>query len=293
MIKIGATEEKILKDIMEQIADSLGKAGIFYRVFGRIKTPTSLDKKITKKLDEYQSQGKKLQDVFGVRVTLYFLDDEKIAESLIKKVFDEVPDAHSIDKPGKETFGPVRNNLIFRITESHISTSNLFDHEFVDSTFEVQLRTIFSEGWHEVEHDLRYKCKEDWKDEDVLSRQLNGQLAVLETSDWAILKIFDEMAYRKYKKRDWNSFLRNVLRIRFEDDSLSQNILKILNEKPFIAKQMIRSNREKMILSLVNLTKRIPLKMDTVLFIINRSLINDEDIIRLESDTIKTIFSEN
>ncbi|MBK7959276.1 MAG: hypothetical protein IPK03_14995 [Bacteroidetes bacterium] len=33
----------------------------------------------------------------------------------------------------------------------------MVNNSLVDSTFEVQLRTILSEGWHEIDHDLRYK----------------------------------------------------------------------------------------------------------------------------------------
>lgn len=29
--------------------------------------------------------------------------------------------------------------------------------DYIDDTFEVQVRTNSFEGWHEIEHDLRYK----------------------------------------------------------------------------------------------------------------------------------------
>ena len=32
---------------------------------------------------------------------------------------------------------------------------NEFDAALIDNTYEIQLRTVLSEGWHEVEHDLR------------------------------------------------------------------------------------------------------------------------------------------
>jgi ppGpp synthetase/RelA/SpoT-type nucleotidyltranferase len=36
-------------------------------------------------------------------------------------------------------------------------------YDLVDNTFEIQFRTTLSEGWHEVDHLMRYKCKPDWE----------------------------------------------------------------------------------------------------------------------------------
>lgn len=293
MIKIGSTEENILKDITSEISKKLDQAGIFNRVFARIKSRISIEKKLLQKEAEYKEKNKKMQDVFGIRVTLYFLDDEPIAVNIVKNLFNEVADAHSIDNQDKERFGPVRNNLIFKIDAQHIENSSLFDQELIDSTFEVQFRTIFSEGWHEIEHDLRYKCKKDWENEVEHSRQLNGQLAVLETSDWALLKIFDDLAYRKYKAREWNSFLRNILRIRFDDLELSNSILKILDSNTGLAKELLRIERNKLIEPLNNLTSKVPLKMDNVFFILNRTLLKNDEIVKLETESLRSILSES
>jgi ppGpp synthetase/RelA/SpoT-type nucleotidyltranferase len=293
MIKIGSTEENILFDVSSQISNKLDQAGIFNRVFARIKSRISIEKKLLQKGLEYKEKNKKMQDVFGIRVTLYFVDDESIAIKIVKGLFQEVPDAHSIDNQDKERFGPVRNNLVFRIDQKHIETSSLFDQELIDSTFEVQFRTIFSEGWHEVEHDLRYKCKKDWENEHELSRQLNGQLAVLEASDWAMLKIFDELSYKKYKAKEWNSFFRNALRIRFDDLELSPPILQILNKNTSLAKELLRVERSKLIQPLINLSSKVPLKMDNVIFILNRNIFKNDEITQLETESMKSILSES
>lgn len=34
---------------------------------------------------------------------------------------------------------------------------------YIDDTFEIQIKTMFFEGWHEIEHDMRYKGEELWK----------------------------------------------------------------------------------------------------------------------------------
>lgn len=96
----------------------------------------------------------------------------------------------------------------------------------IDDTFELQIRTVFSEGWHEIEHDLRYKCKEDWDDEDELWRTMNGIFATLETCDWSILALFDQLTYKMYMASNWEGMLRNKYRIRFATGSLCDDIKK-------------------------------------------------------------------
>ena len=293
MIRIGPNEEYILREVTDQIDSILNSVGIFNRVFSRVKTGNSISQKLSEKHDDYLKRGKKMQDAFGIRVTVYFADDEEIAIHLIKKKFIECPDDHSIDPLNKERFGPQRCNLIFKIPEFLLQSSSLFDNELIDSTFEVQFRTIYSEWWHEVEHDLRYKCKKDWENEDILSRQLNGQLASLGNCDWVMLKIFDELAYTKYKNHQWSSFFRNIVRIRFEDHELSDEIKAILDKKPNLAKEMLRSERKKLIYPLSKLSTRIPLKMDNVFFTVNRIIFEDKDIEAIEPQLIKQILDKS
>lgn len=293
MIKVGSTEESILQQITSNIEKELDLAGLFFRVFSRVKSVNSINKKLSAKASTYFSEKRKMQDILGVRITLYFLDDRGIAINLVKGLFEEIPDSHCIDTLNKDQFGPVRNNLVFSIPDTLSALSSLFSHELIDSTFEVQFRTVFSEGWHEVEHDFRYKCKSDWDNQDILYRQLNGQLAALETSDWAILKILDEFAYKKYKEKEWDSFFRNLLRIRFEDMNFSSPIVSMFDKNPEIAKEFLKHDREKLISSLILLKTRIPLSMDNVLFIINRALFKKEQISAIETEILKGILDES
>jgi ppGpp synthetase/RelA/SpoT-type nucleotidyltranferase len=103
----------------------------------------------------------------------------------------------TIDRPERDQFSVTRYNLIFRLPgETADSFSRIKGNRPLDLTFEVQLRSILSEGWHEVEHDLRYKAKENWNGHDDLSRVLNGIVATLETSEWNMGRVFEELAYR-------------------------------------------------------------------------------------------------
>lgn len=291
MYIVGPSEEQILREITEKIEKILNSAGLFYRIFSRVKTSQSLNEKIEKK--DYRISGKKIQDVFGIRVTVYFYDDEIIAEKLVRKFFNEIPESHSIDNIDAERFGPQRRNLIFRVEEKLWRTSQFPNNELIDSTFEIQFRTILSEGWHEVEHDLRYKCLNDWQGEELLNRQLNGQFATLESCNWAMSKIFDELAYKKYKQKNWASFFKNTLRIRFQNDNFSQTINNYLNENIAFAKKFLRIDRHVLIIPLTELTTKLPLTLDNVLFIINRAVFNNSEIIEKESELLNTILNRS
>lgn len=293
VIRVGPTEHQILKDITDNISNTLNSVGILNRVFSRIKSPASTERKIKEKQEEYTKSGKKIQDIFGIRVTLYFIDDEEIAIGLIKKNFIEVPESHSIDSLGSDVFGPQRCNLVFRIDSKLAAPSALFDHVLIDTTFEVQFRTILSEGWHEVEHDLRYKCKSDWDSEKNLSRQLNGQLATLETCSWAMLKVFEELAYKKYKSKQWPSFFRNILRIRFDDTTFSEPISNFLNNNNNIGKDLLKIERNVLLSPLSSISLKVPLKMDNVFFILNRAVLNNQQVKLLEPELLKGILDES
>lgn len=292
-IKIGHTEQNIISTVADTISDKLGLVGIFNRLFYRIKPINSIEKKLEAKKEYYVETNKKLQDAFGLRVTVYFVDDLAFAVSLVKQIFEELPDSHSIDSLRQDQFGPQRMNLVFKIPSELKASSYLFEQPFIDDTFEVQFRTIYSEGWHEVEHDLRYKCKADWQTEIELHRTLNGVLATLETCDWATLKIFDELSYKKYKLREWSSFFRNALRIRFEDDHLSHDIQAALSQDTFIAKSIVKKNRITLLNSLLQVSTRLPLKMDNVMFIINRGVLNFDQIKKLEPPLISEILNNS
>lgn len=138
----------------------------------------------------------------------------------------------------------------------------------VDFTFELQIRTILSEGWHEVEHDLRYKRLDDWKQHDDLSRSLNGVVATLETAEWSMRKIFEDLAHRHYKNRNWEAMLHTSLRMRISS-TLSSNICSILNADAKVAKLMFRLDRATVLRSLSKLAPKIPINLDNMIYLWN------------------------
>ncbi len=266
----------------------LNKSGIFYRLWVRVKSTPSINKKLaikTKSNADY-----KLQDLFGIRIACYFQEDLPLCEHILSKHFNEIFDSASIDDPDPVTFKPTRRNHVYTLPEDilNLIANDLWNLNF-DKTFEVQIRTIFSEGWHEVEHDLRYKNHNIWETIPDLSRKLNGILATLETSEWALNKVFDDLAYKCYKSKDWENMLINKVRLRLTQNNISDNIINIFNQEQDIAKKFLNFDREKLVSTLTESSIPIPLKIDNIIFLINEIEIKNENISNIMPEFIKTI----
>ncbi|HGU3926376.1 TPA: RelA/SpoT protein, partial [Escherichia coli] len=141
--------------------------------------------------------------------------------------------------------------------------------EKIDSTFELQIRSILSEGWHEVEHDLRYKAQYDWDGHDTESRKLNGIYATLETSEWTMIKIFDELAYKHYKNKNWNGMLRQKLRLRLGTQELHHDIINVLNNNPGVAKDIFRISRKDLLNKMSEKRFSLPINLNTLVYFCN------------------------
>lgn len=268
----------------------LDKAGIYYRVFARAKSTMSTLRKMGVK--NYDSTHK-MQDLLGVRVVLYFKDDVDICVRMLKSELELVNE--SIDDEKEDTFKPTRLNLVFKLPESIIQLFNKTIWTLpIDKTFEVQVRTIFSEGWHEVEHDLRYKNKEDWETIPKLSRSLNGIYATLDTCDWAILQVFSELAYRKYKNEEWECMLRNHWRIHLTDDRLSDRIAQIFNDNKEVAKAFYRIPRERVIKCISDKkATKVPRTMSNIVYMLNLEVVHDIEIRKITPAKLIEIVGSN
>lgn len=270
------------RDIERILRDRLDRCGLYYRLFGRVKTKLSIIKKIDNK--KY-SENRKMQDLLGFRIALYFKDDISICRQTIKDIF--VVDNESVDSENVDLFKPNRLNIVCKIPEEYnMIDQTIFSKYPIDNTFEIQIRTVFSEGWHEVEHDLRYKCQPDWEPYLEYSRALNGILATLETCDWAIVNLFDNLSYRHYKNQDWKAMITNKLRIRLSNPDISPDILDIFNNNQEIAKQFCKIDREEFILFLAKSNIKIPLTINNIIYAINGLYIHAKLIEKLAPEAI-------
>lgn len=283
--------DSILKAIVADIEETLNRCGLLYHVFSRTKSRMSIQNKLREKAEEYRRAGKKMQDLLALRITLYFTDDVEIVHNYLKSLPNF--DSESVDTAEVDKFCPKKLNLVMRVSDTYKKDMMAAIHEtgfddLIDDTYEIQIRTILSEGWHEVEHDLRYKCKDDWAEYREESRLLNGIYAALESSEWSMLMLFDKLAYSQYKSESWDSMLRNKMRVRFADKGLSQKLSSYLSDNIDIAKQIFRADRTVVLQTIMNEPRfKFPLVYDTVLHLINRLVIKDCTLKGFEDKILK------
>lgn len=282
--------EIVLREIVGNLQDELSQSGIMYRIFSRVKTTSSIKMKMEKKLEKYKRDNKKLQDMLALRITLYFTDDVEIVHTYLKSRPNYIDE--SVDERDTETFKPVRLNLVMRVPGTlspHMQTavSETDYSDLIDDTYEIQIRTILSEGWHEVEHDLRYKYKDDWVDFLEESRLLNGILASLENDEWAMISLFDRLAYAHYKRNEWDSMLRNKMRIHFASAKLSDDVKSFLTEHIEVAKQLFRANRAVMLGKVLEKGFSFPLTYDTTLHLLNHICVKNIELAKKEDPILK------
>lgn len=282
----------IASDIAEELKQKLDRCGFYYRIFSRQKSKQSIDRKLRLKGDEYRNSGKKMQDIIGIRIACYFREDINLIYHELLKLDTNIPENNSIDNFDDGTFRPQKLNMIFRMKESH--STQLLDQlrnseyiDLIDATYEIQLRSILSEGWHEVEHDLRYKCKSEWHGLDEESRMLNGIYATLETSERAMGKLFQDVAYTHFKNSRWAAMFRNHFYIRVLEQEMNPQFTELFNENNDIPKQILRYSKQALVSLLFRMPLHLPLSIDNLIFIINRAYIKNERIMSLEQESIK------
>ncbi len=194
------------------------------------------------------------------------------------------------DKEDPEHFKAVRLNcvcLLPKDVNDHVE--DLFkNNSLIDNTFEIQIRTVFSEGWHEIEHDMRYKRKDDWIDATTEARAFNGILATLSTCDWSIISLFDQLAYRNYKEHKWEAMFRSKYRLRTTYEPLDENVVRALDENIDLAKQLFRVNRQELI-EHISKTNGIPKRITNVVLMANFYFVKNEKLNALTPDTLKKL----
>ena len=268
--------QSIANKLESQIFLHLNQCGLMFRLFSRVKTISSLHHKMQIKGEHYKAGTMKIQDMIGLRIVLYFQDDVD-ALAFFYSCGEVV--RSSIDELDSSTFRPQRLNLTCNLPAEFVDDfrKSLPDElsPYIDNTYEIQIRTIFSEGWHEVEHDLRYKCKEDWEGCEPYSRVLNGVIATLETAEWNMKSLFDQLSRTNFQNKNYRAMLRNKMHLRIKGNDLSANINEFLLQNHDVAESILNSDRFVIILTLLNHQKPIELTYDNLLFLINRIEMNN------------------
>ncbi|GHT08314.1 hypothetical protein FACS189426_03620 [Bacteroidia bacterium] len=293
--------KNILRNIQSEILSEIDRIGIHCRVHTRIKDIASLKGKIERKEKEgkgYSKDGKKVQDICGIRITTYFIEDVKLLWDIFERKYEKVSEANDhIDKKNFKVFEPVHKNLVCRMTHEDSITLRevVFSQKddvyaLIDNTFEIQFRTTLSEGWHEIDHVLRYKCQSDWDDFIEEERMLNGIYATLETSDKVLKSLFDDLSYQHYKKHNWEAMLRTKFRLKFSKEPLDETICTILNNSNDLAKRIFRTDRAGFLEQIALSKLHIPISYNIIVFLLNHTELKNEDIEKLQPATIKSDF---
>lgn len=245
LVNIPASVEYELKETLDS---NLRKCGIFSRVYSRRKSSASLEHKFTK--DEYVA-GKLVQDIIGVRITLYFEDDIEVCKNIIKEWFRPIGEWEEYDNTISE-FKASKINGIFALNDDWVRRIDKSTWELpIDRTFEIQIRTTFFEGWHEVEHDMRYKNKDTWTDYPAFSRKLNSIVATLELCDSSMVSTCEDFAHRLYLDKKWDAMIRMHYRLRLTDDPILPEFMELLNNNnKTLGKRLLRCRRETLIRAL-------------------------------------------
>lgn len=281
------TLQEIAEELRHELSSMVDRSGIMYRLFARAKTFASIEHKIGMKGEAYRSGKEMIRDIIGLRIVVYFTDDVNV----LAMYFDDknVVKRH-IDNLDVDTFRPQCLNITKPLPDRFVDDFRAAlpaDYaNYIDSTYEIQIRTVFSEGWHEVEHDLRYKCKEDWVDYEEFGRTLNAILGSLETSEWALRSLFQQMALSNMNNGNLRAMFRNKMRIRLKSTDFSPAVNDYLKKNPETVKAVLMSDRLVVLFTLMMHDEPIPLTYDNILFLINRIDLDDKNIMALESPEV-------
>ncbi len=291
----------ISTNIKKEILSEIDRIGIHCRLHARIKDFDSLKEKIERKEKEgkgYSKDGKKVQDILGFRITTYFIEDVSLLWDIFERKYEKIDEANDqINKENFKVFEPVHKNMVCRMNNENSTTldeikSSAIDDFFylIDDTFEIQFRTTLSEGWHEIDHVLRYKCKSDWEDFIEAERMLNGIYATLETSDNALKSLFEDLSYQHYKKQNWEAMLRTKFRLKFIKEQLDNTICDILDNNKELAKSLFRIDRQKVIEKIALSKLHIPLSFNNLIYLLNYLEMKNPEIEDLQPINIKSDF---
>lgn len=100
--------------------------------------------------------------------------------------------------------------------------------------------------------------------------------------------MLDQLAYQKYKERDWEAMLRHHLRIRMDSADLSKDINQIFDSNQTLAKDFFRVDRKIFLLYLSNPHLRpFPKNLNNIVFLINELIINDSSLSAITPYLIK------
>ncbi len=268
-------------DLLSIIEEKLKKAGFYYRIAYRVKAVDStVDKLILKDYGRpgTENEDKKMQDLIGIRIMLYFADDVDICRDLLDTLF-ATPGVWETTESNEYEFRAMKVNGIFKLP-GYLSKTivNPCLSDYMDDTFEVQVRTNSFENWHEIEHDLRYKGSAFGEGNEALARKMNSILATFELCDDSVVKVLEDLGHQHYKSRKWGNMIRCHYRLKLDSEPMHPLIKQVFDEDTELAKQFFKFKRHRVISQLWSNTaeKGTALTINNIVKIVNLLGPNDE-----------------
>ncbi|AMV12684.1 hypothetical protein GT3570_17480 (plasmid) [Geobacillus thermoleovorans] len=238
------------QSIANPIADLLRQDSNVHSVRSRIKNAEHLVEKIIRKTIKKRNNGdtsyeinpdnyqKEITDIIGIRVLHLYKDQAKEIDKLIRDKWElaEQPiiyyrEGDSLENIDTKKFDTKKHPAGYRSWHYLIKTQPTKTENLV----EIQVRTIFEEGWSEIDHQLRYPYE-------LNNKLLNEQLLVLNR----LAGSADEMVNTI---RETHKSFRAITEENKKKDNLIEGLRKeieILSEKYNIQKQEMKSIENKL-----------------------------------------------
>lgn len=232
----------IASKLVKEIEERLKKCGVYYRITWRVKEDASLRKKLKKK--EKEKNDYKIQDLIGIRIVTFFGDDvETLSEHLMSDFRVEKQ-----KKNEKSEVNPyfIKNNYTYKIPEAWFEQYEIaVQHPNIDNTFELQIRSINSEAWQELDHDYVYKLP-DGNDKRQLQNYFKAVGCSYKCLEENVITFYDNMAELAKEQQNLVNFIRYKFRIKIKDLEKVEQIQKENPEIDFM--ELIENSDRKQVL---------------------------------------------
>lgn len=144
-----------LKDLLIELLNA--KNIKFDKIEARAKTIDSFIEKISRPDKHYTSPLNEITDLCGLRVIVYYREDVKNVEDLIRKEFS-INESHSTNKLEElepDKLGYISTHIV---VSNNSIRANLIEWErFNNMQAEIQIRTVLQHAWASISHALQYK----------------------------------------------------------------------------------------------------------------------------------------
>lgn len=116
---------ELCEHITNAITEILTSCGLYFRIFSRVKSVESIAAKLFRGKYGTLNNPKKIQDLIGLRVILYYYDDLSICRDIMERTFQMI-DEWSRNFFESDEFRATKINGVFKYPEEYF---NLYKKE--------------------------------------------------------------------------------------------------------------------------------------------------------------------